>query len=278
MTGTPVSALTIAGSDSGGGAGIQADLATFAAYGVHGATALTAVTVQDTTGVHAVHPLPADLVVAQSAAVLADLPVAAVKTGMLAVAQTVRAVAALAARGRLPRLVIDPVLVSTSGHPLMSDEATEALRADLLGHAMLLTPNVEEAGVLLRASPAQTLAEQCEQAAALRALGPQAVVVTGGVDGPDRVDVLATSAGVVALRAPTIDTTNDHGTGCTFAAAATAALALGATVDAAVASARDHVRGALLAAAGWSLGRGRGPVSHLARPAQDPQPHSPSQE
>lgn len=263
MTSTPAVALTIAGSDSGGGAGVQADLTTFAALGVHGTSALTAVTVQDTTGVHDIHLVPAHIVVAQVRTVLDDLPVRAVKTGMLGDAQTVHAVAALAAAGLLPNLVVDPVMVATSGHRLASDAAALALR-DLLAHAQLVTPNGDEAAALLGTDVATGLDDQVDQARALLGLGPAAVVVTGGVDGRDRVDVFVTQSGMVHLRGPAVDTTNDHGTGCTFAAAATAELARGAEVRAAVNTAHELVRAALRQAAPWRMGHGRGPVSHVA--------------
>lgn len=260
---TPAVALTIAGSDSGGGAGIQADLATFAAFGVHGTSAITAITVQDTTRVHAVHPTPAAVVVAQVRAVLADLPVAAVKTGMLGDARTVQAVAELAAAGLLPRLVVDPVLVATGGDRLTSDAAASRLARELLPHALLVTPNTDEAATLLGTTRATSSAEQRAHALALLGFGPSAVVVTGRVDGDHRVDVLAHEGQTVELRARSIPTANDHGTGCTFAAAAAAALARGADVPTAVELARDFVRAALVAAAGWRMGRGPGPVSHL---------------
>jgi hydroxymethylpyrimidine/phosphomethylpyrimidine kinase len=266
-------ALTIAGSDSGGGAGLQADLATFAALGVHGASAVTAVTVQDTTGVHGIHLVPSDVVVAQVRAVLTDLRAAAVKTGMLGDTATTRAVGELAAQGLLPRLVVDPVLVSTSGHALASDGVTTAMREHLLPHAAVVTPNTDEAAALLGCAPAASLEEQTEHARALLGLGCRAVVVTGGrhcdregrsaTAAPARVDVLATNAGVQAFRAPEIATTNDHGTGCTFASAIAAGLAIGLATLPAVEAARTFVRAALAAAAPWRLGGGRGPVSHL---------------
>lgn len=263
MSHTPAVALTVAGSDSGGGAGIQADLATFAALGVHGTSAVTAVTAQDTTGVHGIHGLPAEVVVAQIEAVLGDLPVRAVKTGMLGEAEVVRAVTALAEHGRLPNLVVDPVLVSTSGHPLTTAPATVELLA-LLPHATLLTPNAHEAAALLGTPVAVGVRESADHARQLLALGPRGVVVTGVVDGRDRVDVLVTAHAMTALRGPTIDTTNDHGTGCTFASAAAASLARGDELRDAVAAAHAFVRAALTASAAWRLGSGRGPVSHLA--------------
>lgn len=270
MTPTPPVALTIAGSDSGGGAGIQADLATFAALGVHGTSAVTAVTVQDTTGVHGIHALPSEVVLAQVEAVLDDLPVAAVKTGMLGEVEVVRVLTRLAAERRLPNLVVDPVLVSTSGQRLTTAAATAELRA-LLPHATLVTPNADEAAALLGTRVATTLDEYADQAAALLALGARGVVVTGAADGNDRVDVLVTRKTTQLLRGPAIDTANDHGTGCTFASAAAASLARGAPLGEAVARAHTFVRTALHTSAGWRLGRGRGPVSHLA-----PSPSSPT--
>ena len=270
MTPTPPVALTIAGSDSGGGAGIQADLATFAALGVHGTSAITAVTAQDTTGVHDIHAVAPEVVLAQIEAVLGDFRVGAVKTGMLGQSAIVRAVTGLAERGRLPNLVIDPVLVATSGQRLTSPGATAQLLA-LLPHATLVTPNAHEAATLLGSPIASTLDECADQAAELLALGPRGVVVTGAVHGDDRVDVLVTPTDTRLLRGPAIETTNDHGTGCTFASAAAAMLARGAPLGEAAAQAHGFVRTALRTSAGWRLGRGRGPVSHLA-----PTPSSPS--
>lgn len=272
---TPPVALTVAGSDSGGGAGIQADLTTFAAHGVHGASAVTAVTVQDTTGVHGIHLVPADLVLDQIRAVLTDLRPAAVKTGMLGGAATTHAIAALAADDLLPRLVVDPVLVSTSGHSLAGDGVTLAMRDHLLPHASLVTPNTHEAAALLGCAPAGSLDEQADQARALVALGCPTVVVTGGAfeqrgsaGGPLRVDVVATSRRVRTFAEPEIATTNDHGTGCTFASAIAAGLAHGLTALTAVEMARAFVRTALLHAAGWRIGSGRGPVSHVQNPTR----------
>lgn len=284
--GTPPVALTIAGSDSGGGAGIQADLATFAALGVHGASAVTAITVQDTTGVHLIRPVPVEVVVAQVEAVVTDLRPASVKTGMLGDADTTRAVGALAADCRLPHLVVDPVLVSTSGQRLAAGGVVDALREHLLPHAAVMTPNTEEAAALLGCDRAKTLDEQRAQARALLDLGCGAVVVTGGdfgrfsADGcsvplVERTDVVATPQGVLVLTDPEIDTTNDHGTGCTFASAISASLAAGLPVAAAVQVARSFVRQALRRSAPWRLGRGRGPVSHLIPDASTANPPGP---
>lgn len=273
-SGTPPVALTIAGSDSGGGAGIQADLATFAALGVHGASAITAVTVQDTTGVHQVHHVPVEVVLAQVHAVVTDLRPTAVKTGMLGESGIVRSLGALAADGLLPQLVVDPVLVSTSGHRLAGRGVVASLREHLLPHADVITPNTDEAAVLLGCHPAASLEEQSTQARALLELGCTAVVVTGGAfarspgghgcsNHVQRTDVVATARGVRVLAGPEIDTRNDHGTGCTFASAIAGSLATGLPLDAAVQAARSFVQQALQRAASWQLGRGRGPVSHL---------------
>lgn len=262
----PPTALTIAGSDSGGGAGLQADLATFAALGVHGASAVTAVTVQDTTGVHGIHVVPVDVVLAQVDCVLTDLRPAAVKIGMLGEAGLVLAVAGLAADARLPLLVVDPVLVSSSGHSLAADGVTQALRGRLLPHAEVITPNTDEAAALLDTPVATSIDEQADQAGALLALGPRAVVVTGGIarsmSGTDRVDILARANGTHVFRSPEIRTDNDHGTGCTFASATAALLAHGEPLHDAVLSARAFVRHALRTSAGWRLGAGHGPVAH----------------
>ena len=182
---TPPVALTIAGSDSSGGAGIQADLKTFAALGVYGTCAITALTAQNTCGVAGIHVVPADFVVAQIEAVLDDLPVAAVKTGMLATPAIVSAVADLAAAGRLPKLVVDPVMVASSGDRLLEPEAEALYVEALLPHASLLTSNLREAEVLL-GTPIRTLAEQREAACALGALGPAIVVIKGGHPVSDR--------------------------------------------------------------------------------------------
>jgi hydroxymethylpyrimidine/phosphomethylpyrimidine kinase len=262
----PPVALTIAGSDSGGGAGIQADLKSFAANGVFGTSAITALTAQNTRGVLGVHPVPAAFVVAQVEAVLADLPVAAVKTGMLATAETVRAVAELAAAGRLPKLVVDPVMVSSSGDRLLEPAAERLYVEALLPHATVLTPNLREAQVLLD-STIRTLADQHEAARALGALGPSVVVVKGGHavedTGDDAVDVVFDGTATRELRAPRIDTPNNHGTGCSFASATAAGLARGLDVAEAVEAAKAYVLRAVTGGARWRLGGGHGPLDHF---------------
>jgi hydroxymethylpyrimidine/phosphomethylpyrimidine kinase len=262
---TPPVALTIAGSDSGGGAGIQADLKAFAALGVFGTSAITALTAQNTQGVRGVHPVPPEFVVAQVNAVLEDLPVAATKTGMLATADIVRAVAELAAAGRLPRLVVDPVMVASSGDRLL-EPAAERLYVDaLLPYAMLTTPNLWEAEVLLGRS-IRTLADQHAAARALGELGP-AVVVKGGHavrDTPDEaVDVVWDGTTTYELRSPRVDTANNHGSGCTFASATAAGLASGADLPTALRAAKDFVGRAIAGGAAWRLGQGHGPLNHF---------------
>jgi hydroxymethylpyrimidine/phosphomethylpyrimidine kinase len=260
---TPPVALTIAGSDSGGGAGIQADLKTFAALGVFGTSAITALTAQHTAAVRAVRPVDAEFVVAQVDAVLEDLPVAAVKTGLLATAETVDAIAELAATGRLPNLVVDPVMVSSTGSRLLAGAAERAYRERLLPHARVVTPNCREAAALLD-RPIDGVAAQRDAAQALAALGPAIVVVTGG-DGRagDAVDVVVGVDGLDELARPRVDTANTHGSGCSFAAAIAAGLARGCSPRAALETAKAFVHEAIRAAAAWQLGAGHGPLNHF---------------
>ncbi|HKE74353.1 MAG TPA: bifunctional hydroxymethylpyrimidine kinase/phosphomethylpyrimidine kinase [Acidimicrobiales bacterium] len=269
MTGgtTPPVALTIAGSDSGGGAGIQTDLVTFAALGVHGASAITALTAQNTVGVRGIHVPPVEFLLDQIDAVLDDLPVAATKTGMLASEEVVRAVAEVAADDRLGALVVDPVLVSSTGARLLDPGAEVAYLDALLPRALVATPNTREAAALL-GSPVASVADAREAARRLGDLGPAWVVVKGGhVEDPDAVDVVYESASgeLTELRSPRVATRNDHGTGCTFGAATAALLARGAPVPAALAEAKRFVHDGLVASAGWDLGSGHGPVSKLRR-------------
>jgi len=265
----PPVALTIAGSDSGGGAGIQADLKTFAALRVFGTSAITALTAQNTVGVRGVHATPTGFVVAQIAAVLDDLPVTAVKTGMLATAATVEAIAAIAAQGRLPHLVVDPVMVSSSGDRLLEPAAEKAYRDGLFPHAAVVTPNLREAEVLL-GSPIRSRADQHAAARALGDLGAGAAVVKGGHPAGDpsgmAVDVVWDGKATYELRAPWVDTPNTHGTGCSFAAATAAHLALGDDLRTALASAKDFVTRAIAGGARWHLGAGHGPLDHFGWP------------
>jgi hydroxymethylpyrimidine/phosphomethylpyrimidine kinase len=239
-------ALTIAGSDSGGGAGIQADLKTFLAHGVYGASALTAVTAQNTGGVAAVEALPPSLVAAQVDAVLADTGADAVKTGMLATAGIVEAVADALARHQVTRVVVDPVIVATSGARLLDDDALDALRTRLLPHAAVVTPNVPEAEAL--ADLRITSDEEAREAARrILALGPAAVLLKGGhrVTGADVEDLLVDRDGARVFRVPREPGPAAHGTGCTFAAALAAHLARGESLAAAVPAVQRYVAGAI---------------------------------
>jgi len=253
-------ALTIAGSDSGGGAGIQADLKTFAAYGVYGASALTAITVQNTVTVSAVQVLSAALVRAQIDAVLSDIGADAVKTGMLGSAAVVLAVADALAAHRPPWVVVDPVMIAKSGHTLLEPDAVAAIRERLLPRADLVTPNAPEAAALT-GHEVHSVATAREAARRLHALGPKAVLVKGGhLPGDDVIDVLYDGHHLHELRGPRIPGPHTHGTGCTLASAIAAGLALGAGLEAAVIDARAYVAGAIAHAPG--LGRGHGPLDH----------------
>jgi hydroxymethylpyrimidine/phosphomethylpyrimidine kinase len=265
MADTPAVALTIAGSDSGGGAGIQADLVTFAALGVHGASAITALTAQNTVGVAGAHVPPVAFLRDQLDAVLDDLPVAAVKTGMLATEEVVVAVAGYAAAGRLPNLVVDPVLVSSTGARLLDPGAESAYRTALFPHALVVTPNGREAAALL-GTPVGTTAEAREAARRIGEWGPAWVVVKAGhMEGAEACDVVfETATGTVELLCRRrVDTRNDHGTGCTFAAATAAGLARGRAVPQALADAKRFVHEGLVRSSGWRLGGGHGPVGKL---------------
>jgi len=253
-------ALTIAGSDSGGGAGIQADLRTFAAHGLHGACAITAVTAQNTVAVVDYVALEPRMVVAQIDAVASDMPVAAVKTGMLANRAIVEAVAEAVGRLRLPHVVVDPVIVAKSGDRLLDSAAEAAYRERLFALAEVVTPNLPETEALL-ARPVRTLEAMKQAARDLHALGPRAVVVKGGHLQGHPVDVFFDGQRIEELRAPRIDTRNTHGTGCTLSAAIAARLALGQEPLEAVRGAKAYLTEALRGA--YTLGRGAGPVDHL---------------
>lgn len=258
MPAAPPRVLTVAGSDSGGGAGIQADLKTMLALGVHGMSVVTAVTAQNSLGVLGYWELPTEAVDAQLAAVLDDIDVDAVKTGMLATPEIVQTTAKRLA-GRAAPLVVDPVCVSKHGDPLLVPEAVEAIVADLLPLATVVTPNRSEAHRLTGVQ-VDDLAGQRRAADALLALGPRWALVKGGHLPGDAVDLLTDGDTVVELRAPRLDNLHTHGTGCTLAAAVASYLALGREVSAAVAAAKDYVTGAI--AAGFPLGSGVGPVDH----------------
>ena len=260
---TPI-ALTIAGSDSSGGAGIQADLKTFSAFGVYGASVLTALTAQNTQGVAAIEPVAVAFVVAQMEAVLSDLQVGAIKTGMLANAAIVGAVADRLRVDLGRPIVVDPVMVATSGHVLLEPDAVGALKRQLIPLAFLITPNLPEAARLLGASEAESEDEAVAQAKALLRLGCGAVLLTGGHgSGEQAVDLLCDAAGVERFARPKIDARNTHGTGCTLSAALVALLARGVGLREAVGRAKAFVWQALHAGSALSVGRGRGPVDHL---------------
>lgn len=260
----PLVALTIAGSDSGAGAGLQADLKAFAAMGVFGTSVVTTVTAQNTTAVLGVERLDPGFVDLQLQAVLADLPVAAVKTGMLAGSATVAVVARWASAQRLPNLVVDPVLTSSTGVRLLDDEAVRSYLDLLLPHATVVTPNLREAAVLC-GGPVDDEASMERAARALARLGPRVVVVKGGhLDDRRRApDVVIADGTLHVLEDDRVDTVNDHGTGCTLSAATAARLALGDTPLDAVTTAKRYVSKALRGAAGWRLGAGRGPLDHF---------------
>ena len=256
-------ALTIAGSDSGGGAGIQADLKTFSALGVYGTTAITAITAQNTCGVLAVETLAPALVAAQIAAVLADIRIDAVKIGMLATPAVIAAVAEALQSWTGP-VVLDPVMVAKSGDALLQEDAIAALTRFLLPRADLLTPNLPEAARLLDQPIAATLAEAEAQGFALLDLGARAVLMKGGhAAGPICTDLLITRDGVLALTAPRIATGNTHGTGCSLSSAIAAELAKGQSLPLALHRAHGWLQGAIAAADRLGIGRGHGPVHHF---------------
>ncbi|MFC0282999.1 bifunctional hydroxymethylpyrimidine kinase/phosphomethylpyrimidine kinase [Camelimonas abortus] len=257
-------AVTIAGSDSGGGAGVQADLKTFSALGVFGASVITALTAQNTLGVQGVHDAPPEFVSQQIDSVFSDLPVKAVKIGMLSRAQTIRAVAAgLRRYGPLP-VVLDPVMVATSGDRLISEDAVGTLKEELLPLATVVTPNMPEAAALLGEEPADTEAALEDQGRRILGLGPQAVLVKGGHgDGPESTDVLVTASGARRYGAARIHTRNTHGTGCTLSSAIAALLARGLPLETAVAEAKAYLTRALAASERLHVGSGHGPVHHF---------------
>jgi hydroxymethylpyrimidine/phosphomethylpyrimidine kinase len=255
--------LSVAGSDPSGGAGIQADLKTFSALGAYGAAAITALTAQNTCGVTGVFPVPAKFVSEQLEALFTDLDVRAVKTGMLGEPDVVEAVAAAITRYRVPNLVVDPVMVATSGDRLVSDETVAAIRDRLAPLATIITPNLPEAAALLGwdAVTPDTATKAAEE---LRSLGANAALVKGGHGGGDEaVDVLADRDGTHDYRAPRVRTRNTHGTGCTLSSAIAARLAQGASLREAVDVAKRYLTGALRGADSLRVGHGAGPVHHF---------------
>lgn len=261
---TPPIVLTIAGSDCSGGAGIQADLKTFTALGVYGSSVITALTAQNTIGVQGVCGVPADFVVEQLVSVVTDLDVGALKTGMLFNAETVIGVSQAIERLGLGPLVLDPVMVSTTGDDLLTPDAVSAVRDVLLPLATVVTPNLFEAARLLDAPVADSVEMMEAQARALVARGARFALVKGGhADGEDATDILVSDEGVEVLHARRVVTKNTHGTGCTLSAAIAAELARGCDVSGAVKRAKAFLTEALSQGAGQRIGHGGGPVNHL---------------
>ena len=260
---TPI-ALTIAGSDSSGGAGIQADLKTFAALGVYGASVITALTAQNTQGVTGIHQVPAGFVAAQIDAVFSDLAISAVKIGMVAELSVIGAIAAGLAKWQPKHVVLDPVMVATSGDRLLKAEAVDALRSKLIAQASLITPNLPEAAALLDEQVATTESAVADQGKRLLALGPRAVLIKGGHgQGAESTDYFVTSAGTIGLSAPRVATKNTHGTGCSLSSAIAAGLAKGESLETAVRTAKAWISAAIAAADRFAVGRGHGPVHHF---------------
>jgi hydroxymethylpyrimidine/phosphomethylpyrimidine kinase len=262
---TPI-ALTIAGSDSSGGAGIQADLKTFAALGVFGASVITALTAQNTTGVSGIHQVPAEFVTAQIDAVFSDLAVGAVKIGMVAQRESIDAIATGLTRWSPKHVVLDPVMVATSGDRLLAAGAVDALRTKLIPRASLITPNLPEAAALLDEPMATSEAAVEDQGKRLLAMGCQAVLIKGGHgQGAESIDYLIAAGGASALAAPRIATKNTHGTGCSLSSAIAAGLAKGEAMETAVRNAKAWISAAIASADRFSVGHGHGPIHHFHR-------------
>ena len=259
-------AVTIAGSDSGGGAGIQADLKTFSALNVYGASVLTAVTAQNTAYVSGIHDVPAAMIAAQIDAVFSDLAVGAVKIGMLGNALAIGAVAAGLERWKQTQVVLDPVMVATSGDRLLSPDAIAALRDRLIPRATVITPNLPEAAALLDEAIATDDAAIAGQGRRLLAMGCPAVLIKGGHgQGAESTDYLVDRDGITPLPAPRIATANTHGTGCSLSSAIAAGLAKGEDMAGAVRNAKAFISAAIAAADRFSVGHGHGPVHHFHR-------------
>lgn len=256
--------LSIAGSDPSGGAGIQADIKTFSALGTYGMAAMTALTAQNTRGVTGIHLVPSAFVAEQIAAIFDDVKVDAIKIGMIANASIAVTIAdALRHHVEVP-VVLDPVMVAKGGHRLLPEDAVEALKEHLLPLAAVLTPNLPEAAALIDAETAVSRDQMIEQAVALRALGPQAVLLKGGhLDGDDSPDLLVTATGHEWIEGPRIETANTHGTGCTLSSAIAAELGKGASLSAAAATAKRYVAGAIGGADRLTVGSGHGPTHHF---------------
>ena len=262
---TPI-ALTIAGSDSSGGAGIQADLKTFAALGVYGASVITALTAQNTQGVSGIHQVPAEFVSAQIDAVFSDLAVDAVKIGMVAQLAVIDAIVAGLQRWTPKHVVLDPVMVATSGDRLLATDAVEALRTRLIPRAALVTPNLPEAAALLDEPVAADEAAVESQGRRLLSMGCRAVLIKGGHgQGQESIDYLIDANGTIAMAAPRIATINTHGTGCSLSSAIAAGLAKGEAMEAAVRNAKAWISTAIASADRFSVGHGHGPIHHFHR-------------
>jgi hydroxymethylpyrimidine/phosphomethylpyrimidine kinase len=273
--GSTAIAVTIAGSDSSGGAGIQADLKTFAALGVYGASVIAALTAQNTRGVTAIHDVPADFIAAQIDAVFSDLDVGAVKIGMLSQVAAIRAVASGLARHsakkNIENIVLDPVMVATSGDRLLTPEAVAVLRSELISRALVVTPNLPEAAALTGAGVARNEQEMEVQARQLLALGARNVLIKGGHgEGADSVDLLVGQGEVVRLSAKRIATKNTHGSGCTLSSAIAAGLAKGLDLIAAAQDAKAYVTAAIAAADDLQIGHGHGPLNHFFAQWREP--------
>ncbi|NWG25834.1 MAG: bifunctional hydroxymethylpyrimidine kinase/phosphomethylpyrimidine kinase [Pseudorhodoplanes sp.] len=262
---TPI-AVTIAGSDSGGGAGIQADLKTFSALGVYGASVIAALTAQNTRGVTAIHDVPPAFIAAQIDAVFSDLAVGAVKIGMLSQPDAIRTVADGLAQYRQTNVVLDPVMVAASGDRLLAPEAIAVLRTILIPRALVVTPNLPEAAAILETAVATSESEMREQGERILALGCRAVLVKGGhASGAESVDLLVEPNAVARLAAGRVATSNTHGTGCTLSSAIAAGLAKGLDLAESVREAKAYVTAAIAASDRLSIGKGHGPVHHFHR-------------
>jgi hydroxymethylpyrimidine/phosphomethylpyrimidine kinase len=257
-------AVTIAGSDSGGGAGIQADLKTFSALGVYGASVVTALTAQNTRGVTAIHDVPGPFVAAQMDAVFSDLIVGAVKIGMVSQRPVIETIAAGLERWQQSKVVLDPVMIATSGDKLLAPDAIDVLKRVLMPRALVVTPNLPEAAALLDAPLARSERQMREQGERLLALGARAVLVKGGHgDGAESVDLLIEPTAFTRLAVDRIATRNTHGTGCTLSSAIAAGLAKGLALAEAVRAAKAYVTSGLAAASRITIGSGHGPVHHF---------------
>jgi len=258
-------ALTVAGSDSGGGAGIQADLKTFSACGVYGASVLTALTAQNTLGVTAIHDVPVDFIEAQMDAVFTDLDVNAVKIGMLSQPEIIECVAAGIQLHAPTFIVLDPVMVAESGDPLLAEEAVSSLVAYLFPLASLITPNLHEAARLLNTNMAGSAEDMEQQARGLAAIGARSVLLKGGHASGDSADdcYLANDGTVAWFSAPFVDTKNTHGTGCSLSSAIAANLAKGASLETAIGRAKTWLSNAIAQADSLRIGSGAGPVHHF---------------